>query len=1017
MSFQMPPDPGGPARRPGGPVLARRRNRALLPTLVVVAALVALFGLFVSYYTDYLWYQDVGFTGVFTRELLTRALLFLVGAAVMAGAVVGSFVLAYRSRPVYAPMSPEQQNLERYRQGIEPFRRLLVVVAAVLVGLVAGSTAAGQWQTFLLWRHGTSFGQEDAQFGMDISFFTFDLPWWRFVLSFAFALVIVSLVVAAATHYLYGGLRLQSPGERTSTGARIHLSVLLGVFVLLKAVAYWMDRWFLATTGGRVNNRDFVGLTFADVNAVLPAKAILAVISVIVAVLFFVGVARSGWLLPGLGVGLLLVAAVLIGSVYPAVVQRFEVRPSELDKESPYIERNIAGTRSAYDIADTEVTAIQGSTTATQAQLREAADSIPGIRLLDPQIVPPAFRQLQQVRGFYSFPDVLDVDRYTIDGTEQDSVVSVRELDLDGLGENQRGWINDHIVYTHGFGFVAARGNTAQADGRPSFLESDIPPTGELGEYEPRIYFGERSPEYSIVGAPEGSDPREFDRPDDEASEGSVFTTYDGSGGVEVGSLFRKLLYAAKYQEGNILLSDFINDESKILYVREPRDRVEKVAPWLKLDGNTYPAVVDGRIQWILDGYTTSNSYPYSSRTSLQDATTDALTSTSTTRVVQANEQVNYIRNSVKATVDAYSGEVRLYEWTPEGQTVDPVLSTWMKAFPGTVEPYEEIDEGLRQHLRYPEDLFKVQRELLTRYHVTDPEAFFSGVDFWEVPNDPTPESTGNVQQPPFYLTLRMPEQEQPAFSLTTTFVPNNRANLSAFAAVNAEPGEDYGTIRILELPRNTAIPGPQQVQNNYQANSSVAQTLNLLQQRGSRVSFGNLLTLPVGEALLYVEPVYVSGSTGTSSYPLLQYVLVAFGDRVGFAPTLEGALNQVFEGAGGITDEVPPTEGGGEQEPADQQARLARALSQAEAAIAAGEEALQAGDFAAYGEAQERVARAIREAAAAQAAITGAQAPEAPAQGDGAVPPDGDAPAPAATPAAGGEAAPAPEQTPSGGR
>ncbi len=976
----MPPDPGGAARRPGGPVLARRRSRALLPSLVVVAVLLALFGLFVTYYTDYLWYQDVDFTRVFATELLTKALLFVVAAAVMAGTVAANFVLAFRSRPVYAPMSPEQQNLERYRQGIEPFRRLLVVGSALLVGLVAGSTASGQWQTYLLWRNGTSFGRTDPQFGMDVSFFTFDLPWWRFVLSFGFALVIVSLVVAAGTHYLYGGLRLQSPGERTSSGARIHLSVLLGLFVLLKAVAYWMDRWFLAVTGGRVNNRDFVGLTFSDVDAVLPAKAILAAISVICAVLFFVGVARSGWLLPGIGVGLLLVCAVVIGSVYPAVVQRFEVRPSELDKERPFIGRNIEGTRAAYDIADAEVTSVPGATTATQQQLAQAAASIPGIRLIDPQIVPPAFRQLQQVRGFYSFPDVLDVDRYTVGGTEQDSVVGVRELSLDGLGDNQRGWINDHIVYTHGFGFVAARGNTAQTDGRPSFLESNIPPTGELSEtedYEPRIYFGERSPEYSIVGAPEGADPREFDRPDDEAAEGSIFNTYDGSSGVEVGSLFRKLLYAAKYQEGNILLSDLVNEESKILYVREPRDRVAKVAPWLKLDGNVYPAVVDGRIQWILDGYTTSNSFPYSSRTSLQDATTDALTTGSTTRVRQVNEQVNYIRNSVKATVDAYSGEVRLYEWDQQ----DPVLQTWMKAFPDTVRPFEEIDDALRQHLRYPEDFFKVQRELLTRYHVTDPGAFFSGVDFWEVPNEP---SSGTEQQPPFYLTLQMPGQEQPAFSLTTTFVPNNRANLSAFAAVNAEPGEDYGTMRILELPRNTAVPGPQQVQNNFQANSAVAQTLNLLAQRGSQVAYGNLLTLPVGDALLYVEPVYVSGSTGTSSYPLLRYVLVAFGDRVGFASTLQEALDQVFEGDGLGTGGGAGGGAGAGQDPApaDQQQVLDRALDQAQAAITAADTALRESDFTAYGRAQEQLRQAIDRAIAAQTALgqapAGGTSPEA---------------------------------------
>ncbi|MGH8939433.1 MAG: UPF0182 family protein, partial [Actinomycetes bacterium] len=464
-------------------------------------------------------------------------------------------------------------------------------------------------------------------------------------------------------------------------------------------------------------------------------------------------------------------------------------------------------------------------------------------------------------------------------------------------------WNNEHTVYTHGFGFVAALGEETTDGGRPSFVSSDIPPQGEITDFEPRIYFGQESPTYSIVGGPKGSTPRELDFPADETRSGVSNNTYDGDGGAPIGGLLNKLMFATKYQDANLLLSDRINSESKILFVRDPKQRVEKVAPWLTLDGDPYPAVVDGKIQWIIDGYTTTNGYPYSTRSTLEEVTADSRTAGNA--LVTPVERVNYIRNSVKATVDAYDGTVTLYEW----DTKDPVLKVWRKAFPGTVEDRSEISDDLMSHLRYPEDLFKVQRTLLANYHVSNPQTFYTGSDFWRVPLDPTRDETG--LQPPYYLTLRMPGQVEQAFSLTSTYVPTgDRNNLAAFVAVNADPGPDYGQFRVLELPRSLQINGPSQVQNQLESEDTIAEEINIL-KRGTTVRYGNLLTLPVGGGLLYVEPVYVQAEAATS-FPLLRKVLVSFGNDVAFEDTIEEALDSLFADQGGF-DRGVPTEPGGE--------------------------------------------------------------------------------------------------------
>ena len=681
------PGMGGPSG-PGGAAVdeAPRRRGVLLPTIIVLALLVGAFVIFAGYYTDWLWFVSVDKTEVFTTSIVTRAVMFVVFGTLMGLAVGLSMWIAWRTRPTFRGMTPEQASLERYRIAIEPYRRRFTLLISIGLGFVTGLTAAAEWGTYLLWRNSTPFGVTDPQFNMDLSFYTFELPFYRFLIGFGFGVLFLSILSVVAVQYLYGGLRLQPKGDRATTAAQAQLSLLIGLFILLKAVSYWFDRFALATQSQQLV-AGFTGLKYTDVYAVLPALNILAAISVLVAALFLINVFRRHWVIPVIGAGLLVLTSVVVGTLYPLIVQQFQVRPSELVREQPFIERNINATREAYDIADSEVTDYPGTVSPpTLEVLAENAGTLNAIRLLDPAVVSPTFNQLQQIRGYYSFNNKLDVDRYNLEDNQRGAIVAVREINLAGIPDGQRNWTNDRAVYTHGYGVVAAYDNTALSNGQPDFFESDIPSTGELDIDQPRVYFGELSPAYSIVGAPEGSPPVELDYPDDASPTGQKTNTYTGTGGVPMGSLFGKLLFATKFQDTNILLSDLVNPDSRILWDRDPLTRVEKVAPWLTLDQDPYPVVADGRIKWVVDGYTLSNEYPYSSRVSLSDATSDSVSTRTLPSTLLPRDQANYVRNSVKAVVDAYDGTVTLYAWDP----TDPVLLTWMKAFPGVVEPVRE---------------------------------------------------------------------------------------------------------------------------------------------------------------------------------------------------------------------------------------------------------------------------------------------------------------------------------------
>jgi uncharacterized membrane protein (UPF0182 family) len=882
-------------RPPVGVPSLSRRARILIAVGAAALLLLIIGSRLVDTYVDWLWFGEVGFRSVFSTVLVTRLLQLMIVGLVVGGLLALNIVIAYRTRPVFVPVGGPDDPVARYRTAILARSRLFGVGVPLVVGLIAGLSALGDWQTVQLYLHGTSFGVSDPQFHKDVGFYAFKLPFYRYLLGWAFVAVVISFIGALITHYLFGGLRLAQRGAQLSGPARVQLAVLAGIFVLLKAIAYFLDRYGLLFSR---RNPLFTGASYTDLNAVLPAKIILMCIAVICAVAFFVGAILRNLQLPAIAIGLMLLSSILVGAAWPAVLEQFVVRPNANEREAPSIQRNIAATREAYGITDRQVQYIpySGRSAASPADVRADTGTIPNIRLLDPNVLSQTFTQLQQRENFYGFPDKLDIDRYTINGKTQDYIVAVRELESASLAENQRTWINQHLTFTHGNGFVAAPANTVNSalkdagsgeGGYPIFTVSDTSQQGIIPVQQPRIYFGELIDDYAIVGGDPGARPREFDgRPEN--------YTYDGKGGVPIGSWMSRLVFAAYYGERNILFNQAIGPDSKIIYNQHPRERVQKVAPWLTVDADPYPAVINGRIKWILDGYTTLDNYPYAQRTMLNKVTTDSLTGVSPL----PDQEISYIRNSVKATVDAYDGTVTLYAVDES----DPVLQAWMNVFPGTVQPASAINDELRAHFRYPEDLFKVQREMLTRYHVSNPSVFFTNDDFWNVPTDPTRSQQG-VDQPPYYVLAGPPNGSGSAqFQLTSALVSLRRPFLASYLSVGCDPG-NYGKITVLELPGESQTLGPEQVQNRFVSSAEVSRELNLLRQSETDVRYGNLLTLPVGGGLLYVEPVYIERANRQATFPQLNRVLVAYGDRIGYAPTLREALNQVFgAGAGDAT-------------------------------------------------------------------------------------------------------------------
>ncbi|PPK68769.1 UPF0182 family protein [Actinokineospora auranticolor] len=901
-------------RPPIGLPKLSRRSRVLLYIAAALILLLLVGSRLLNTYVNWLWFGEVDFRSVFTTVLWTRVVLFFATGALVGGLLAVSLWVAYRTRPVFVPVSSTDDPLARYRSTIVGRVKLFGIGLPVIMGVIAGSAAQSDWQQVQLLLNGSDFGVTDAQFGIDLGFYAFTLPFITWLINWLFIAVAVAFFGALITHYLFGGIRLAGKGGQLAAPARMQLSITAGVFVLVYAVDYFFERYELL-----FNNHDlFSGANFTDLNAVLPAKLILMFIAAFCAVAYFAGAFLRNLQLPAIATALLILSGILVGAAWPAIIQQFSVRPNENAKEALSIQRNIDATRAAYGLTPNKVKTedYPGVTTASPQQIRSDQrnlNTISNVRLLDPNILARTFTQREGRENFYGFPDKLDVDRYTVDGKTQDYIVAAREIKTSGLTETQGGWINRHMVFTHGNGFVAAPANTVNSalgegddqGGYPVFKVSDLANKGPIKVDQPRIYYGELATDnYAIVGGKDNGRPLEYDT--------STSTSgYDGKGGVAIDNLFNKLVFAAYNTERNILFSSQIGDGAKIMYNRSPRDRVSKVAPWLTLDGDPYPAVVNGRILWIIDGYTTLENYPYAQRTALGEATNDSLGG------VQDNRTISYIRNSVKATVDAYDGTVSLYSIDDK----DPVLKAWEGVFPGTVKPGSEISPELRSHFRYPEDLFKVQRELLSRYHVADANEFFSQKSFWSVPRDPTEDGASNGantsgdKQPPYYVLAQAPGQETATFQITSALTLLSRDFLASWVSASSDP-DDYGQIRVLRLPSTgQQAEGPVQVQNRFQTTPKVTENRTLLQNPSVTPTYGNLLTLPVAGGLLYVEPLYVQRKDA-NSFPQLARVLVAFGSKVGFAPTIDEALDEVFGEGTGDTATKPGQTGGGTSTP-----------------------------------------------------------------------------------------------------
>ena len=995
-----PRHPRGP-RTPHVEVKLRKPG----PGAITVTALIAIIGVIYGasiVWTEILWFRQMSATRVILTQWGAHIGLFVLGLLVATGLLYFSMAYAYRHRASSTRGQPSA-SLRAYQEALEPERRAAFWGVALFFGFTNGARLATEWRTLLQFLNASSFHQVDPQFGLDISFFVFVLPAIKVLVSFLMSVTGIGLAAALVVNYLYGTIRL-APRPHASKHARLQTGLMAATLSVFIGINYWLGRYELLT-------QDFGsthGALYSDINAKLPAHSILAVISFLVAVLFVVAAFRGTWRLPVTGVAVTVVAALILGGAYPALIEQFRVRPNQRTLESPYIQRNIDATLAAYGLDDVDYqTNYDAATTASAGQFDN--DTLTSqVRLLDPKVITKTVQQLQQSRLYYGFNSGMKVDRYNVGGERRDTVISVRELNLNGLSAEQQTWVNQHTVYTHGFGAVAAYGNQLTSDGLPSYWEQSVPSVGEMGQYEERVYFSPGSPNYSIVGAPEGAAPQELDYPDDTAVGGQVSTTFTGNGGPSVGNTWNKLLYAIKFGSTDLFFSSQTNEASQILYDRDPLLRVAKVAPYLTLEQSAYPAVVDmdgdpstdKRLVWVVDAYTTTNNYPYAQHESLSDATVDSQ-STQMGQYVQ-NNKINYMRNSVKAVVDAYDGSVRLFRWDDQ----DPILRTWEKIYPGSVEPMSAISGDLMSHLRYPEDMFKVQRNLLATYHVTDASGFYSGGDRWRLAEETStygdasassssqrvdangnPVSAPTSLQPPYYLTMQMPGQESAEFSLTSVFVPGGggegrREAMAGFLAVDSETGntpgqvrEGYGKLRLLALPSSTTVPGPGQVQNKYDSDEKIATQLNLLNQADSTVIRGNLLTLPVGGGLLYVQPVYVQG-TGSASYPVLRSVLTAFGDKVGFAPTLEESLRQLIADDGTSKTPTPSTptgdSGGQPSAPAsgDPAAQLSQAVTDAAQAMRDADAAMSKSDWTAYGEAQSRLHDALTRAEDAQTAL-----------------------------------------------
>ena len=899
------PRSGPPAR----PRFSRRSKIiAGLILVVLLAAILSLRGT-ARMWTDYLWFDSLGHGDVWTEILVYKIILSVIFIVLFFLLMYSNLAIADRLAPSSRPPGPEEDLLRHYHDAVSHRRRLVTVVIAVLFALIVGGGTGGEWQKAMLFFNSVEFGIDDPQFEKDIGFYVFQLPFIQFLISWFFRALIIVAVITAIAHYVNGGIRVQTTGQRVTPQVKVHLSVLLALIALVRAVGYYFDRFGLNfSTRGPVD-----GATYTDVNAQLPALNLLLLISVLSAVLLVINIWQRGWVLPVTAVGLWMIVAIVMGAIYPAIIQRFQVEPEESQKEAVYIDRNIRATRYALGLDD-DHDLENGSGIVTEREFdidteitrEELAGnpSVLNIRLLDPDIVPNAFQVEQSERTFYTFNGEVDVDRYEIDGQTTEVVIGARQLNVADIP--QQSWEGRHIQYTHGYGVAMAPVNSVTTQGSPDFAVGDVPvadtPNFELPR--PQLYIGENLTGYAIVGA-------SIDEVDYTADNETVTFAYDGEDGVGIGSFFRQAAFALRFGDINPLISGFVESDSRIIFNRDLRLRVQNLAPFLELDADPYPVISDGRVKYIVDAYTTSDRYPYGQSPDVNDLPSGS----------GLSKKFNYVRNSVKVVVDAFDGTTTFYVIDPD----DPIIRAWRKIFPGLFEDFDQMPADLQDHLRYPEDLFRVQTSMWARYFIVDSETFYANSVTWAVAQDPgtritartfvdelteaiTAEETATAAATrqlerrirPFYQLLQLPEEDDLDFVIFRPFVPisgagddeDERKELTAFMAAKSDIDE-YGQLVVYRV-EGTSNPGPSIVDAKIQADTAIAEEFTLLNQQGSTVLQGNLLMIPVGDSLLFVRPVYVQ-ATGDTELPQVKRVIAGVGNDDDFTlvicPTLEEAL------------------------------------------------------------------------------------------------------------------------------
>jgi len=941
---------------PRGPGRAERRRPSGRGRIILVVAAVALFLLATSlrgiagFYTDFLFFDSLGLEKVWRGVLGAQIVLGVIFTGVFFVLLLINLIVADRLAPKFRPAGPEEELLERYHQAVGRRAGTVRVGVALLFAIIAGSGVSSQWNSWILFTHRQDFGIIDPLFDTDLGFYVFQLPFLSFVVNWLFAAFIIIFIVTVVAHYLNGGIRVQAPLQRVTPQVKAHLSVLLGMLALVKAADYWLQRYQLTTsTRGVVE-----GATYTDVNAQLPAIYLLLLIALLSFGLFIANIWRRGWVLPVLAVGLWAFVAIVAGGIYPTFIQRFQVQPAESTKERPFIRDNIEATRAAMGVGEVETQTFDYNEDLDAAGLRDNAATVRNIRLLDPTIVNDTYQRLQADRGFYRFND-LDVDRYEIDGEITQVIIGARELNEAGVP--QQSWEGKTLAFTHGYGAAMAPANAVNSQGQPEFIVSNVPveSPANIPVDQPQLYIGEKQTGYAIVG----TNRQEVDYVADDGE--TVPFEYDGEGGVRLDSFARKAAFALRFGDIEPLISDFVTDDSRLIFLRDVRQRVETLAPFLRYDSDPYPVIIDGRVSYVVDAYTTTDMYPYA-----QTADNEQLEPES-----GLNGDFNYVRNSVKAVVDAYDGTVEFYEMPGD----DPIIAAYRDAFPELFSDFDDMPDELRDHLRYPEDMFRVQTNMWGRYHIGDAQDFYEQTGGWEVAQDPGTDVTG-VQQTlttneqgqqvdsrerridPYYLQMKLPDRDNEDFLILRSFVPvsdnDERKELTSFM-VGLSDREDYGQLRVYEMP-NLNVDGPAIVNSQMLATEEISSRISLLNQQGSAVKLGSLLLIPIDDSLLYVRPLYVEAQ-GDTPVPQLKNVIVAFGDQVEMRSTLQGALQAVFgdapetleEPGTGNQDPENPDSGGSEDPTGTVQEQVDALLSDAQDLFAEADTAIADGDLGTY--------------------------------------------------------------------